>query len=245
MHLPARVFALSAALIGVAFLTGCATGPAVTREGPAVEAPTYRVGDRWAYKAKDGFRLPVIWDEVHEVTAIGPDGITIRVTQRGPTVDNARIEKLIAPGLVRQGAVFDAETRIFDPYLTRYAFPLKPGDSWRGFVANTHQPPQPSGPFSQSISHWVNVEGWGKVTTPAGTFDAMLLKIIMQLDDESPWRWPTQCSYFVWYAPAVRGLVREDKQAWYFEKSLPSPTRINSQNAEIELVSFTPGPAPK
>ena len=48
----------------LAVLAGCAPGPAVRRDGPAVEAPTYRVGDRWTYKASDGFRLPVTWDEV-------------------------------------------------------------------------------------------------------------------------------------------------------------------------------------
>jgi hypothetical protein len=245
MRLLARGFTLATALIGAILLTGCATGPAVTREGPAVEAPTYRVGDRWTYKAKDGFSLPVVWDEVHEVTAIGPDGITIRVTQRGPTVDNERIEKLAAPGLVRQGAVFDAETRVFPKPLVRYQFPLKPGESWHAFVEDIQQPPQPSGPYSHSISHWVSVEGWGKITTPAGSFDAVQLKIIMQLDDETPWKWPTQCSYFVWYAPAVRGIVMEEKIAWYLEKSTPSPNRIRSQNAQIELISFAPGPGPR
>ena len=92
----ARGFAFIAVVVGLPFLAGCATGPAVSREGPAAEAPTYRVGDRWTYKARDGFGLPVIWDEVHEVTAVGPDGITMRVTQRGPSVDNARIEKLVS-----------------------------------------------------------------------------------------------------------------------------------------------------
>ena len=239
----ARGFAFIAVVVGLPFLAGCATGPAVSREGPAAEAPTYRVGDRWTYKARDGFGLPVIWDEVHEVTAIGPDGITMRVTQRGPSVDNARIEKLAAPGLVREGAVFDAETRVFPQPLPRYQFPLKPGESWRGLVANTRQPPEPPGPYSRSISHWVSVDGWGKVTTPAGTFDALRLKIIMQLDDETPWRWPTQCSYYAWYAPAVRGIVMEEKEAWYLEKSNNDrgANRIRSQSAVVELVSFIPG----
>jgi hypothetical protein len=68
----ARGFAFIAVVVGLPFLAGCATGPAVSREGPAAEAPTYRVGDRWTYKARDGFGLPVIWDEVHEVTASAP-----------------------------------------------------------------------------------------------------------------------------------------------------------------------------
>jgi len=236
-----RVTASAFAVLGLAFLAGCAPGPAVRRDGPAVEAPTYRVGDRWTYKAQDGFRLPVTWDEVREVTSVGPDGITMRVTQQGPTVNNERIEKLAAPGLVRQGAVFDAETRIFPEPLVRYRFPMSPGDSWRGFVANEHVPPQTGGPYSHSISHWVSVDGWSTVTTPAGTFEAMRLHITMQLDDETPFRWPTQVSHFVWYAPAVRGIVLAHNEAFYFEKSIPSPNRIRSQHSVIELTSFTPG----
>lgn len=238
----ARFAGFTFVVLGLALLTGCAPGPAVRRDGPAIDAPTYRVGDRWTYKAQDGFRLPVTWDEVREVTAIDADGITLRVTQRGPTVNNERIEKLAAPGLVRQGAVFDAETRVFPEPLVRYRFPMQPGDSWRSFVENVHVPPSTTGgPYSHSISHWVSVDGWSTVVTPAGTFEAMRLHITMQLDDETPFRWPTQASYYVWYAPAVRGIVLEHKDAFYFEKSFPSPNRVRSQNAVIELTSFTPG----
>ncbi len=44
-------------------------------------------------------------------------------------------------------------------------------------------------------------------------------------------------------APAVRGMVREEKQAWYQEKGNKYDTApFWSQNAVLELVSFTPGP---
>lgn len=237
-----RVLGLVAALLGFALLAGCAGGPSVSREGPAAEAPAYRVGDRWVYKGQDGFRNPVVWDEVHEVTAVGTNGITIRVTQRGPSVNTERIEELAAPGLLRKGAVFDAETRDFPKPLVRYAFPLKPGDSWRGFVENIQNPPRPPGAYSNEISHWVSVDGWAKLTTPAGTFDALRLRVSMQLDDEEFWRMATQCSYVFWYAPEVRGVVKEERLAHYYEKaSTPSRMMFRSQNAEVELVSFTPG----
>jgi hypothetical protein len=63
----------------------------------------------------------------------------------------------------------------------------------------------------------------------------------MQLDDETPFRWPTQVSHYVWYAPAVHGIVLAHNEAFYFEKSIPSPNRIRSQHSVIELTSFTPG----
>ena len=234
----ARLAVTLTVVLGLPLLSGCAPGPAITRDGPAVAAPTYRVGDRWVYKAQDGFLSPVIWDEVREVAAVGANGITIRVTQRGPGVDNQRTEELTAPGLVRRGAVFDAETRDFATPLVRYRFPLTPGESWRGFVTNFNQSTRKAGQFS----HWVSVQGWGQVTTPAGTFDALRLHISMQLDDEEFWRWPTQCSYYVWYAPAVRGIVLEEKQSFYYEKTdSRSQAMIRSQNGSMQLISFTPG----
>jgi hypothetical protein len=64
----------------------------------------------------------------------------------------------------------------------------------------------------------------------------------MQLDDETPWRWPTQCSYYAWYAPTVRGIVMEEKEAWYRrENNDRGANRIRSQSAVVELVSFIPG----
>jgi hypothetical protein len=225
-------------LLGLPFLAGCAGGPEVSREGPAAEAPAYRVGDRWVYKAQDGFRLPVVWEEVHEVTAIGTGGITVRVTQRGPNVDTDRTEVWAAPGVVLKGAVFDAETRDFRTPLVRYPFPLKPGETTRAQIDNFNQSTGKAGQFSR----WVTVDGWGQVTTPAGTYDALRLKVRMQLDDDEFWRGSTECSHDLWYAPSVRATVREEKEGAYYERSAgPRSMPIRSQHALVELVSFTPG----
>ena len=145
-----------------AMLSGCASIGGAS--GPAAPAPVYRVGDRWTYSGKDGYRLPVTWDETHEVIAVDTQGIAIRVTQKGPSVDNTRIERLSAPGIVVQGALFDSETRRFKTPLTRYQFPLTPGTYWSQFNDNydesTHQDGQ--------INNYGSVRGWGKVKVPAG-----------------------------------------------------------------------------
>jgi hypothetical protein len=219
-------------------LAGCA-GFQSTGSGPAAEAPTYRVGDRWVYRAQDGFRVPVVWDETHEVTAVGADGITVRIAQKGPTVDSVRTERWAAPGRVLVGAVFDDETRRFSPALDRYAFPLQEGQSWNQWVNNYNESTRKDG----QINRYVRVRGWDKITTPAGTFDAIALRVTMRLDDEEFWRYATTCNYLVWYAPAVRGIVREEKDAEYREKSDPMDgmASIRSQHATIELVQFTAG----
>jgi len=221
-----------------AALAGCA-GLESAGSGPAAEAPAYRVGDRWTYRAQDGFLTPERWEETHAISAIAADGIGAQITQKGPSRDVARAELWSAPGLVKVGAVFDNETRRFVTPLERYRFPLAAGQSWSRFVENFNETTKQTG----QINHYVRVRGWEKVTTPAGTFDALVMHVVMWLDDEEFWRYATQCNYSVWYAPAVRGVVRAEKRAEYREKGgdFDSGAQIRTQNAVMELLSFTPG----
>jgi hypothetical protein len=236
-----RVAVPALALLAIA---GCAT-PGTSDVAPssqaraAVEAPQYRVGDRWVYRVRDGWRNPVVYEETQTVTSIAPDGVTVRVTMKGERVNGERIEKWSAPGLVVQGALFDIETRRFATPLERYRFPLQPGATWNQFVDNYNEFTDREG----RINRYVRVAGFDRVTTPAGTFDAVRLLVIMRLDDEEFWRWPTDCTYTVWYAPAAKASVREVKRADYLERASgpDAKARLPSQNALVELVSFTPG----
>jgi len=222
-----------------AALAGCATGFNAPGSGPAAEAPAYRVGDRWIYHGEDGFRVKTVWDETHEVIAIGADGITVRITQKGPSIDVTRTELWSAPGQVKVGAVCGSETRRFAVPLQRFDFPLASGKVWNQRVDNYNEATKASG----NINRYVRVGGWDKVTTPAGTFDAVRMQALMRLDDEEFWRYPTECNYAVWYAPAVRGVVKKDREAYYREKSdaLDGMAQIRTQHGVVELISFTPG----
>ena len=227
------------AVCALASFVGCAGGPGSAGSGPPAEAPAYRVGDRWVYHGDDGFRVKTEWDETHEVTAIGPDGITVRITLKGPTTNVTRTELWSAPGQVKVGAVYDNDTRRFAVSLQRYDFPLAAGKNWNQWVANYNEATKESG----SINHWVRVGGWEKVATPAGTFDAISMQVVMRLDDETFWRWPTTCNYAVWYAPAAHGVVREELRAQYAERDggLDGGAVVRTQYGVLELISFTPG----
>jgi hypothetical protein len=224
---------------GLAPLAGCA-GIDSPGSGRAAEPPAYRVGDRWVYRAQDGwFRLFTNWDETHTISAVNADGITERVTLKGPTLDVARSELWPAPGKVKIGALYEHETRLFATLLDRYRFPLAPGASWSQFVNNVDESTRTGG----QINYYVRAQGWETVSTPAGTFDAIVLHVVIWLDDETFWRFPTLCNYTIWYSPAVRGVVRELKRASYQEKGgdFDNAARIPTQNTVIELLSFTPG----
>jgi hypothetical protein len=124
----------------------------------------------------------------------------VRVTQSGDRVDNVRTELWAAPGLVAVGALYDHETRRFATPLQRYNFPLKPGESWNQWVDNVNESAQSQG----AINRYVVVDGWERVATPAGSFNAIRLRVLMRLDDGEFWRGPTTCSDVVWYAPEAR-----------------------------------------
>jgi len=224
----------------VALLAGCATlESAGDRSGRVAEAPTFAVGTRWTYRGSEGFRAPLVWTETHEVTAVEPDGIHVRVTYEGQQVHGSREEILVAPGAVRQGALMDIETRRFGSPLERFRFPLAAGQRWNQWVANFNETTRREG----QINRYVQVGGWERVQTPAGVFDAIRMRVLMRLDDEEFWRYPTMCNYVIWWAPAVGAPVREEKDAEYREKGdeLDSGGAIRAQHTLLELVTFTPG----
>lgn len=207
--------------------------------GPVATAPTPSVGARWTYRGREGFRSPLVWEEIHEVTSVNAKGVTVRVTLKGPGVDYERQELWVGPGLVQTGALMDIETRRFATPLVRYQFPLAPGETWNQWVDNFNERLNRPG----QINRYVRVGGWEKVRTPAGEFDAIRLRVLMRLDDEEFWRYPTTCNYVLWYAPAVGATVREEKDAEYLERGdqMDGMGAIRAQHTLLELVSYTPG----
>jgi hypothetical protein len=233
-----RALYIAFIVTSVAVLAACA-GAGGRGSGLAADAPAYRIGDRWVYRGEDGFRVKTVWEETHEITAIGPEGITVRITQKGPTLDVTRTEIWTAPGQVKVGAVYDNETRRFAAPLERYDFPLADGKTWDQRVDNYNEATKQTG----NINRYVHVGGWEKVTTPAGTFDAISMQVVMRLDDEEFWRWATTCNYLVWYAPAAHGVVREHRNAQYVEKGTGANGggTVRTQFGDLDLVSFSPG----
>ena len=219
---------------GGALLSGCASMG--SDSGPPADAPVYRVGDRWTYDGSAGFRrAPIAWEETHEVTGVDAQGITIRVTQKGSSIDTSRIERLAAPGLVIQGAMFDSETRRFKTPLTRYQFPLAPGARWSQFIDNFDESTGKDGQINNSRS----VGGWQNIQVPAGTFDAIIVRDFSRLDDETPFRFATALNYQIWWSPAVGAPVRENRIATYREKNQGQfAVEHQSQNSVLELTSF-------
>ena len=229
-----RLVAAAAAAPVVSLLAACVGAPG-TRDGPPAAAPTLKVGDRWVYAGGDGFRDPLVWEEVREVVAVAPGAIDIRVTWKGPRIDSMRVERWTSPGDLAVGAVFDIETRRFSPPLPRFKYPLTQGDSWNLFARQENDTTKRTDP----INYNVRVGGWKSIYTPAGYFDAIALRIMMRLDDEEFWRTATETNYLFWYSPQVGNTVVEEKEAQYYDKGDPlSRATYRSQHGVLQLQSF-------
>ena len=206
--------------------------------GPSVAAPTLRVGDRWIYDCADGYRDPVTWTETHEVIAIGASGIAVRVTLVGPTMNYNRVENWQAPGVVLVGSIYDdTVNRDFTAPYVRYQFPLVPEGSWR----ETVKYPFPANGLVSNVTRYVKVGGYESVTTPGGTFNAIVMRTEMSVDNNNPFQWPTECNYVTWYAPAIGAKVKETKYATYQARNEGAGMAIRAQNTLIQLTSYTRG----
>jgi len=203
--------------------------------GPPAPAPVLKVGDRWVYHCADGFRLPVEWEEVHEVTAVDATGIAVRITGQGG-VNFERVELLSSPGVVKIGAAYDpVETRNFEPPMVRFQFPLTPNTDWRQNLRNL----DPANQLTSTITRFVRVGGYETVTVPAGAFNAITMRTLMSVDDNNPFRWPVQANYMTWWAEDAGNIVRMTKTATYRERGDGRDAiEIRAQNTMIELVSW-------
>jgi hypothetical protein len=217
----------------IAIMSGCVTAAAADRSHGALDAPALRTGDQWTYRVVDGYRQKRTWDEKHEVTNASPETITIAVTVSSTSGFASREESWTTPGVVRIGTIAGFETKHFDPALIRFRFPLTSGEKWSQRVRDSGKAPGPYG----DISFKANVVGHEIVSTPAGSFDAVKIRCVYQLDDESLSNYPTQCEYVVWYAPSVGSAVKEQRRSWSMTKGR-SPVRTPAENATYELTAF-------
>ena len=236
-----RLSTRAVVLVVLALLSATATAQTLRgADGPAAPAPSPRVGDRWVYHATDGYRGATVWNETYDVASIGADGITVKVTVSGKDVDYTRTEIWSAPGVLAQGAIYEAETRRFDPPWIRYKYPMATGDTWSQSIRDPGREAGPYGPLQSKVT----VGGYEQIKTPAGTFNALKLRYFLRLDDETFWRYPTECDYFVWYAPELGVPVKVQKRSSWREKGRSSAGAVASnfgQRAIYQLVSFTRG----
>ncbi len=139
--------------------------------------------------AQDGFRVKTVWDETHEIAAIGARRHHRAHHREGPDAECDAHRAVVGAGagqgrgdLRRQR---DAALRRGYSSATTFRWPRKDVESVRRQLQRGDEG-KPARSTTGSASH-----GWEKVTTPAGTFDAISMQVLMRLDDETFWRFAT------------------------------------------------------
>jgi hypothetical protein len=226
-----RVVATLAALV----LCACAARQPLAENVPP---PRFVVGDRWEYRITDGLRRGATTRLDVQVVAVNAGVATMRLVYVDSYGSSEKIEEIDADGGLRAGALRNEGARRFSPSLKLLDFPIGQRNTWRQVVATFRQDTQ----LEDDILIYGEVQGRAAVTVPAGTYDAVAIYRIVQLDDDEFWRSKTTRRDSVRYAPEVKGVVREVRDAEYFElhSGIDSAT-IRTEYTTTELLSFTPG----
>ena len=226
-----RLFATFAAVV----LCACAARQPL---GENVAPPRFVVGDHWEYRITDGLRRGATTRLDVQVVAVNAGVATMRLAYVDDYGSSEKTEEIDADGGLRVGALRHEEVRRFSPSLKLLDFPIGQRGSWRQVVDTFRRDTQ----LKDDIRIYGQVQGRALVTVPAGTYDAVAIYRIVQLDDDEFWRSKTTRRDSVRYAPEVKGVVREVHDAEYFElHSGPDSATIRTEYTTTELVSFTPG----
>ena len=231
MRLFRRALVFSAPL---ALLAACATTPV----GPPVAPPRFIIGDHWQYRVIDNMRRGAVSQIDAEVVALAGEVATLRLVKLDGEMRSEWTEEIEGGGGLRAGMLDDSPRR-FTPAAALLAFPLEQGKTWRQVVPTFRADIQ----LPDQILIYGDVQGRAPVTAPAGSFDAIQIYRVIQFDDASFWRSRTIRRDRVWYAPEVKGPVREMREAQYFERGDNDTTAVYTERTITELVSFRPGRA--
>lgn len=231
-----RVVRWLAAALSALALVACASRPA----GPPVPAPMLAVGDHWTYKITDNLRRGIVSTLDAEVSSINGGLATLRLVltdAQGATTEwnqesDANGGLLI--GILKPSEVM---TRRYPKAIELYDFPLTAGATWRQVIDTI----SPETGLDAQILVYGRVLGPSEVTVPAGTFGAVYVYRILQLDDEQFWRTRTERRDSVWYTPDNKAPARETREAQYIERGGPELSVIRTESTVRELVSFRPG----
>ena len=152
--------------------------------GENVPPPRFVVGDRWEYRITDGLRRGATTRLDVQVVAMNAGVATMHLVFVDSYGRSEQTEEIDADGGLRVGALRNDQVRRFSPSLKLLDFPIGQRSSWRQVVNTFRRDTQ----LDDNILIYGEVQGRAPVTVPAGSYDAVAIYRIVQLDDEEFWR---------------------------------------------------------
>jgi hypothetical protein len=215
---------------------GLGTSPGAAT-GPAIAAPAFALGDHWQYRITDNLRRGAVTMLDAQVVSLANGVATLRLVYGDQQGYGEAMEEIDANGALLVGALKPEPARRFPTPIELYDFPLQAGTSWRQTVNTTN----PESGLPAQILVYGTVQGPSQVSVPAGSFEAIYVYRVLQLDDDQFWRSRTDRRDFVWYAPQVKAAVRETHDASYVLRGGGALSVVRTENTTRDLVSFQPG----
>jgi hypothetical protein len=109
--------------------------------------------------------------------------------------------------------------------------------------SNTRYTTTPTTSSAYAWSQRLSVEGWERVTVPAGSFDALRIVRLINFEHPDVFRYSPERTDIAWYAPQVGRWV---KREWTGDYMSGGPTSLRGRTREDwvnwQLTAYQPAP---
>ena len=227
-----------AALIGFA-LAACVSTLEPVPPPPgvaAVSAPAIKSGDFWEYAVTDRYTGFPRGTYRYTVSRADSDRIVVDVTRDGDRVDT----QIFAPGWKGiEHPLRNLQRWRYEPPYPAFAFPMYPGQHWRGIVSSTDPV---TGKTYRTHVH-ASVAGWRHIKVPAGEFDALEVRRSVYAGNGEYFKLQEEIVETDWFAPAVGFVVASEGTSSYLDTSRSGgrhrPLRVQGDWLRAELVRYS------
>jgi hypothetical protein len=227
-------------------LGACATAAPTPGTGRQFEAPQVKLGDRWLYREINRYnQLPVADVEV-TVTSAAPLTCSVRRMRTDTTAgeiarpDAVQEERYAGAWAVDLEPTYDLTMDFAEP------MPLLPASLRVGATDSRRTSYTVRGYSGQyRWTQRLSALGTEKVSTPAGTFDCLVVRRMIWFDYPDVFRFGSARIDNVWYAPEVNRWVRREWTGDYqHENALDERggSRRREDWVRWELVAYAPAP---
>ncbi|MBF0205033.1 MAG: hypothetical protein HQK67_12190 [Desulfamplus sp.] len=173
----------------------------LAQDNKTVEAPTVKVGDSYKFETENISNTKLSYISVREITAINGNRMTVVTTNEKSGNKRTNYYDL-AWGYLGSGV--DGKDGVsLSPALKYLDFPLSVGKKW------TAQSVETNNKTKNQRYHTINgtVEGWEKVSVPAGEFDALKIVLQTEVKDGDKVNIGNDIS---WYVPALKRSIKSE-----------------------------------
>ena len=205
----------------------------------AVAAPT--VGDTYVYRVTNTYNNEPRGHVTYRVDKVDPDQVTVIVSPDPPSLGRSYTAVFAKDGNWLRHPLINHDTPVEYTFSPRFLLTWRrstSGKSWSMRVRATN----PNSGRSNSVRVDGQVLGTERITTPAGTFDAIKVKRRVYAGDWGTFTSETTIVETDWYAPALGRPVRTERASSYLDPercaASSACTPIRGDWDVLELVKY-------